>query len=789
MENSSSHANSSPKQPGQPMLGARPSQESRKSDRFLKHAKGDGHNWARSMNSDSDSESDEEDIKCFDRIILISQRIRAMPSRPRTMQTAPPRRASASTEAPTNSKATEADARKHAIPSSYSLKNWDPNEEPILLLGSVFDGNSLGKWVYDWVVWSYGSSSPRSEMAGDLWLLLIQLTGKIKSGEEALPRIREIDDKEILEDFIMSGERMLDKLRRLLKDCERPMLKAASLTKKGQQELGSNSGVAFVETLFEREKELEKTERFMQTLRLWNLRFDANCDHLVKRTSPLARSHGPTSSRPRSPASISFSRPRDTREPRMTHYQARPSSRYTASDRYNAEYGSYQPWAGRTTERTYPSYKASQQRPATRAHFRASQRPSFYYGDSVSPNEDEYVEVNGDIYVIPAKSRPSESRYERDGYSYNRDGSYYTREVSSPRPQTRRRETRARDTSPAPGSSERGSAAIDGRSARDSAGISEINDTEKSNAEGSPEDPDHGEGSDESHLDGGVDSEEALHNKVEESLWDETDPGADSDKNDRDDGTIGDHGTGKKGVKDLLEKTPAQYSWGFGLASKKKKKKKKAPVSFTWLDDYSEEEVKDGDGKHGNQDRSGLSVEKVVEDFKKETPIDGWWDWGFSSEKSKKKKKKKVSIAFTWDEDGAEDEVKNIDEKHDNTGEEGLDDGHGNGSTKESGNNHTAADGFNDAWSAWAELDTKKRKKHKSEEPGAATTPQHTQDREDKEAHAPDGTSDTELAKPAMGASLTWTDGDWGWSSSIRKTDEAVDLRPGSVNDQERAPK
>lgn len=43
--------------------------------------------------------------------------------------------------------ATEADATKHRIPKGYSLKNWDPTEEPILLLGSVFDANSLGKWI------------------------------------------------------------------------------------------------------------------------------------------------------------------------------------------------------------------------------------------------------------------------------------------------------------------------------------------------------------------------------------------------------------------------------------------------------------------------------------------------------------------------------------------------------------------------------------------------------------------------------------------------------------------
>lgn len=42
-------------------------------------------------------------------------------------------------------KATEDDARRAGIPAGYSIKNWDPTAEPVLLLGSVFDADSLGK--------------------------------------------------------------------------------------------------------------------------------------------------------------------------------------------------------------------------------------------------------------------------------------------------------------------------------------------------------------------------------------------------------------------------------------------------------------------------------------------------------------------------------------------------------------------------------------------------------------------------------------------------------------------
>ncbi|KAI1436552.1 vegetative cell wall protein gp1 [Xylaria sp. CBS 124048] len=178
-------------------------------------------------------------------------------------------------------RATQADAEKHCIPAGYSLKNWDPTEEPIMLLGSVFDANSLGKWIYDWTVYHHGPATPISDMAGEMWLLLIQLSGKIKRSEEIAPQVRSKENREMLEDFIESGERLTDRLRSLLKRCEAPMLKASK--KREAAQLGKNSGIEFVETLFGRERELEKTEQYMQQVHIWNLRFDANCEDILKR--------------------------------------------------------------------------------------------------------------------------------------------------------------------------------------------------------------------------------------------------------------------------------------------------------------------------------------------------------------------------------------------------------------------------------------------------------------------------------------------------------------------------
>jgi hypothetical protein len=179
------------------------------------------------------------------------------------------------------------------IPAGYSYKNWDPTEEPILLLGSVFDANSLGKWIYDWTVFRYGAATPMSEIAGELWLLLIQLAGKVKRAEETMGRIRRADSRELVEEFLESGERLWARFERLLKLCEAYMWQAAKRESGGAAAagaaktvtMGNNSGCEFVDSMFGRDRELEKTEKLMTGMRLWSMRFDANCEDILRKPS------------------------------------------------------------------------------------------------------------------------------------------------------------------------------------------------------------------------------------------------------------------------------------------------------------------------------------------------------------------------------------------------------------------------------------------------------------------------------------------------------------------------
>ncbi|KAL4802111.1 hypothetical protein BDV18DRAFT_147528 [Aspergillus unguis] len=196
-------------------------------------------------------------------------------------RTAPkPKPATASKPPP---KATEEDAERAGIPPGYSIKNWDPTEAPIILLGSVFDANSLGKWIYDWTIFHHGASTPMADVAGELWLLLIKLAGKVKRAAECVDRIKDVESQETVEDFLESGKRLWKRFKKLLATCEQFMWKAAKREDGKSVSMGRNAGCEFVESIFGRDRELENTEKLMNSVRVWNMRFDANCDDILRK--------------------------------------------------------------------------------------------------------------------------------------------------------------------------------------------------------------------------------------------------------------------------------------------------------------------------------------------------------------------------------------------------------------------------------------------------------------------------------------------------------------------------
>ncbi|KIW76864.1 hypothetical protein Z517_09308 [Fonsecaea pedrosoi CBS 271.37] len=179
--------------------------------------------------------------------------------------------------------ATEGDAIHARIPAGFTIKHWDPTEKPIILLGSVFDANSLGKWIYDWTIWHHGRSNPITDVAGELWLLLIKLAGKMKSAEGRVGRIADAELRGIVEHLIDRGGGLWDRLRDLLKKCEFHMVKAAK--RDGTKTMGRRAGTEFVDSMFGPDRHLELTEKIMKQIRLWSERFDDYCEETFRRPS------------------------------------------------------------------------------------------------------------------------------------------------------------------------------------------------------------------------------------------------------------------------------------------------------------------------------------------------------------------------------------------------------------------------------------------------------------------------------------------------------------------------
>ncbi|KAL0638329.1 hypothetical protein Q9L58_002634 [Maublancomyces gigas] len=191
--------------------------------------------------------------------------------------------------APTDTDSVRRKAAEQGIPADYSLKNWDPEERPIILLGSVFDANSLGEWIFNWTKYHHGRAHDATKTAGGLWELLIELSSKLKRAREFFGMIKAPENREILDDFMESGERLWQKLKTLLKACEEYMWRGArGVASPGPQDkpavqMGKRSGAEFVDAMFNGEKEWERTERLMRGMATWCQRFEVNCEDILRR--------------------------------------------------------------------------------------------------------------------------------------------------------------------------------------------------------------------------------------------------------------------------------------------------------------------------------------------------------------------------------------------------------------------------------------------------------------------------------------------------------------------------
>ena len=151
------------------------------------------------------------------------------------------------------------------IPVDYCWRDWTPGQRPISFMASVFDGNSLGKYIFDWTVCFHGGGTPMADLAGEFWILLISLTERLRMKVwRGVSTGLDLKETRRLATVIGDGEFLWMLLLGLVRDCEPFVFE--------QVERGGDSvrvGRAFLESLLGRDCYLARTEGLMHQIRVW----------------------------------------------------------------------------------------------------------------------------------------------------------------------------------------------------------------------------------------------------------------------------------------------------------------------------------------------------------------------------------------------------------------------------------------------------------------------------------------------------------------------------------------
>lgn len=174
-------------------------------------------------------------------------------------------------------------AKKAGIPADYSLKNWDPRERPLILLGSVFDANSLGEWIFNWTKFVHGRNHAATKIAASLWDMLIDFAARLKRANDFSADIKKKESKEIVEEFVETADQLWAKLKALLRACEDYMWRAVKSKAGEGAQMGVPSGTEFVDALFNADKEWDRTSKLMNGMDTWCSRFQVNCEEILRR--------------------------------------------------------------------------------------------------------------------------------------------------------------------------------------------------------------------------------------------------------------------------------------------------------------------------------------------------------------------------------------------------------------------------------------------------------------------------------------------------------------------------
>lgn len=188
--------------------------------------------------------------------------------------------------------ATPEDAAKHGIPPYYELYSWDPDEQPIVLCGAVYDSDTFGNWIRGWDVAANRPFATETKKSRELRWLMNKVSGKLRESTTFVSQsvgaesLEQVENKGMVEDFIESGQRLMERLQKLVRQCEKVMFDP---DKKNIGQLRENHGIAFVHAIFSSETHSKKTVSLMKGMRLWLRRWERNCEEVIKAGLDIAQ--------------------------------------------------------------------------------------------------------------------------------------------------------------------------------------------------------------------------------------------------------------------------------------------------------------------------------------------------------------------------------------------------------------------------------------------------------------------------------------------------------------------
>ncbi|KIW99485.1 uncharacterized protein Z518_11224 [Rhinocladiella mackenziei CBS 650.93] len=175
---------------------------------------------------------------------------------------------------------TDEDIRQGDVASGGSIKDWNLPFPMVTLSRSVSDVESLRKWVYDSTLCHHGRDAPSTGLVRDFYFLVLRLNESMEKLRSTLQGAQSAADRNMIEGFLTSGDRLKYKLIRYMRDCNDVKLRNTQARHQEAPMTALADLDCFI-TMFKENTVLKATKKLTQSFRLWIYRFEVNCGFIA----------------------------------------------------------------------------------------------------------------------------------------------------------------------------------------------------------------------------------------------------------------------------------------------------------------------------------------------------------------------------------------------------------------------------------------------------------------------------------------------------------------------------